>query len=101
MSAHSKLAPAEGWSNYTMSVALLDYVTELFVTCGWHRISPVRNTLIIEAPASGGSLYLELHDVEEKVSDAMLYPPEQPDPEFQRLVHDLSARFHIHATNVA
>jgi len=101
MRAHTKLAPQDGWQNYTMNEALLDYATDLFVARGWHRLSPVRNTLIVEAPNSGGSLYLGLEEAEDKISDAVLYPPEEPDSEFERLAHDLSARFHIHATNVA
>ncbi len=82
-----------------MSTDLLDYVTNLFLAGGWHRISPVRNTLIIESPTSEGSLYLELQATDEKIVDAAIYPPEQPDPEFERLAHDLIVRFHIHATN--
>ena len=101
MRAHTELAPPEGWQNYTMSEALLDYITDLYVVRGWHRMSPVRKTLIVEAPHSSGSLYLGLDEAEEKISEAVLYPPEEPDSEFERLAHDLSAGFHIQAANAA
>jgi len=93
MRAHTKLVPNEGWARYTKSRALIDYAVSLTRTKGWRYLNPTSDTLVVEAPASSGNLYLEVR--EGKAFDAVLYPPTQSDPEFDRVASDLATEFHL------
>jgi hypothetical protein len=78
---------------------VLDHLIELHLSQGWHRIGLTRGIVVFEAPSSGGSLFLELAEVEEKIVGAYLYPPENPDPEFDRLLSDLVSNFQLAVTD--
>lgn len=88
-----KLHPVEGWDMFSRSKELIDAVFDLSQNRGWHYMGLTRNTMVVEAPESGSTIYLEVDD--EKVLDAVISQKEPAEAEFKELAEFIIRKFEL------
>ena len=88
-----KVHPVGGWAAFSRSKELIEAVFGLSQSRGWHYMGLTRNTMVVEAPRSGSTIYLEVDD--EKVFDAVISEMQPAEPEFQEAVLFLCREFKL------
>jgi hypothetical protein len=89
-----KLVPPSGWESYALSAQLQSYLLELVEHDHWRYMNFTAGTMIVESHDPGASVYLAF-DENDKVTEAVAYPPDQTDVVFVRVWEDLMSRFEL------
>ena len=91
-----KVHPAGGWDAFSRSKELIDAVFDLSRNRGWHYMGLTRNTMVVEAPQSGSTIYLAVDD--EKVLEAVISQEELADAEFKDMAEFIIRKFELTET---
>ena len=91
-----KVRPEGGWGTFSRSKELIEAVFRLSQNSGWHYMGLTRNTMVVEAPQSGSTIYLEVDD--EKVLEAVISQREPTEDEFKEIVVFLIREFQFTET---